>query len=619
MKINLTKIQQQIVFYDEGPLLVVAGPGSGKTRVITERIKHLLTEKVGNFHVLALTFTNKAANEMKERLEGISEVEDRAFIGTLHSFCTKVLSDRGDSIGIRDPPIILESLDDRKILLLNALTTDPFLKDLVPLKNYNKNEVDKFLSSSLDLISKQKNKMLFPEMVDDNNKRRIYEKYQSELRASNFLDFDDILLKTYELFLKYPKITSFYRRQYRYICIDEAQDLNKLQYEILKTLCGEDQKNIIMVGDQHQAIFEFNGANPGLMNEFQNDFNAKKIVMMENFRSSRAIVEAAQRLVPEFSVIGQLPIEGLVKLIVGVDEDEETEKVFNFLSEKIALGDNFVEGDLTWDRCAIIGRNRYILNSIENKLKNESIPYYKQASSQLHSESNLMQDLELCMGLIANSQDLLHLGLLLNKWNQSVDPKEFLANALSNSSLISEIITLAMNTDHKIIADAVKILTQDQREFSMNEVLKYIRTECDKEDEPDERELTVKDVEQLERHWSQYLRSQSSEKRSISSFLNNVSLGETLAPRGDGIALLTLHSAKGLEFDVVVLMGMIEGTFPDYRSKDNALQEEIRNAFVAVTRAKRLLVISYPKQKKMPWGDVMSTIPSRFIKNISQN
>ncbi len=612
MNIRLSEIQQKIVQHGEGSLLVVAGPGSGKTRVLTERIRRLLNEEKGHFRILALTFTNKAANEMKERLSEFPEIDKRAFIGTLHSFCMEVLGNRGKVVGIEKLPNIFESYQDRKQVLLKAIMEDPDLK-YVLMRTGDKTEQGKLLNHWLDMIGSAKNNLLLPEMLDDELDRKVYELYNNGLRASNVVDFDDLLLLTYRLFQERPIIADFYRRQYRYICIDEAQDLNEAQYQVIRALCGPKYRNVMMVGDPKQAIFVWNGANPKYLDLFEQDFGSKKILMNENFRSSQVVVKAAKALAPEYEVDGQPSIVGSIKLIEGEDEKQEAALVIDYIQSLMKLGHEDIEGPITLESCALLGRNRYVLAAIEDELRKLQWPYYKQLSAQHESESGILQDFEVGLRILANPRDVIHLGLLLKRWKIQEDFTLFNGTLSNGLELLAILKKNTFEKDQEAVIKALESMEWEERGFKFSKALDYIYKYAEKKDLPEETALIMEDIKTWRKHWDSYLRSQPGGRHSLTSFLGQVALGTTQQPRQDGIALLTVHSSKGLEFDVVIVMGMAEGTFPDYRAKGPALQEEKRNAFVAVTRSKRLLVFSYPKSKVMPWGSIKKQKFSRYL------
>ncbi|KAF5414007.1 MAG: ATP-dependent DNA helicase Rep [Candidatus Methanogaster sp.] len=614
MNTRLSETQRRIVQHNDGSLLVVAGPGSGKTRVLTERIRRLLNESKGHFRILALTFTNKAANEMKERLAEFPDINQRAFIGTLHSFCMEVLANRGKSVGINKLPNIFESHQDCKQVLLQAVLHDPEYPELRhELKSVGgAKKQEKLLSSWLEIIGRAKNDLLFPEMIDNEIERKVYWAYNDGLRASDAVDFGDLLLLTYRLLQERPRIADFYRRQYRYICIDEAQDLNKAQYQVIRVLCGPGYRNVMMVGEPKQAIFGWNGADPKYLDQFEQDFGAEKIFMNENFRSSQAVVKAAKALDPEYEVEGQLPIPGSIKLIVGEDEQREAVCVLNYIQDLVDNGHQDIEGNITWDRCALLGRTRYVLSAVEQELKTRQLPHYTQLSAPHESESDLLQDFELCLRLLANPLDRLHLEMLLKRWDLR---KEDISLLSSNGlDLLAALKKKVSGKDHEAVLFAIEELEWSGLEFKFRKAMDCLDSFAESKENQEERALILKDIKTWREHWKSFSRSQPGGRHSLTSFLGQVALGTTQQPRQDGLALLTVHSAKGLEFDVVVVMGMAEGTFPDYRARGAALQEEKRNAFVAVTRSKRLLCLSYPKTKVMPWGAVWRQKPSPYLK-----
>ena len=611
MTIRLSKIQKLVVEHDQGPLLVVAGPGSGKTRVLTERIRRLLKEEDKHFRILALTFTNKAANEMKERLSDLHDIGKRAFIGTLHSFCMEVLSNRGKAVGVDGLPNIFESYQDRKQVLLQAIIDDPALSRVF-LGNSDMNSRERMLNEWLDLIGSAKNQLMLPEMMENDIDKKIYGAYNDNLHALNVLDFDDLLLLTYRLFQERPKIADFYRRQYRYICIDEAQDLNEAQYQVLRALCGSRHRNVIMVGDPKQAIFVWNGANPKYLDLFERDFGANKISLNENFRSSKAVIEAAKALIPEYEIDGQPALAGSIKLIEGDDEKQEAILAVNCIKKLISSGHKDIEGQITLERCAFLGRNRYVLTCVENELKDQGMRYYKQLSAQHESESDLLRDFEVGLRILANPSDKLHLNLLLKRWKISDD--NIIINSMNDPEIIfTNIMKYIKDKDHSAVLSALILMNHNEHNLDFVKALDYLDEYSKIKIHSEEYALIIEDISIWRKHWDSFLRSQPGGQHSLSTFLGQVALGTTQQPRQDGVALLTVHSSKGLEFDVVVIVGMTEGTFPDYRAKGPAFEEEKRNMFVAITRSRRVLLLSYPRTKVMPWGSVRKQKPSRYL------
>lgn len=611
---RLSEKQKKIVAHGDGALLVEAGPGSGKTRVLTERIRRLISESEGHFRVLALTFTNKAANEMKERLEEFQEIFSRAFIGTLHSFCVEVLANRGKAVGIDGMPNLFENFQDRKKVLQQAMMDEPELKQELLGKGGPK-EQNQALFDWLESISTAKTNLKLPATLSDTLLAKIYVAYDNGLRTSNAVDYDDLLLLTYRLFTERPKIANFYRRLYRYVCVDEAQDLNEAQYRVIQALCGDTFKNVMLVGDPKQAIFQWNGAHPKYLELFVSNFEAKKIELNENYRSSKTVVETARLLDRGYEVESEHPIKGDIQLIVGEDETDEAELILEYLSVLLDEGHEDIEGPVTLDRCAILGRNRYVFSAIEELLNQRGWIYYKHLSTQHKSESDLLLDFELCLRLKANYRDRLHLVALLKRWN--LNSTSILDSSYSESHELFQIISKNVRTKYaEKILTAVEKLGQNEHSIKFSLALKTLEESANKMDDENERALILQDIKEWRRAWDHFLRSESGSEHRLASFLGQVALGATQQPKQDGLALLTVHSAKGLEFDVVVVMGMLEGVFPDYRARGASLEEEKRNFFVATTRSKRLLCYSYSESRIMPWGEPKCQRPSRYLKQI---
>lgn len=621
-KISLTPRQKEVVNHDDGALLVVAGPGSGKTRVLTERIRRLLARPAEHFRVLALTFTNKAANEMAERLASIPQVAERAFIGTMHSFCVEVLANRGKSVGITGLPNIFERNSDRKQILLDAVSSDPELRAVLVSVGDAKAQASR-LDSWMKEISDYKNALVVADMVEDDIMRRVYQLYDAAVRACGAVDFDDLLFLTYQLFVERPAVASFYRRQFKFICVDEAQDLNEAQYRVLCALCGKDYFNVMMVGDPKQAIFTFNKADPKYLYLFAESFRAKKIELKENFRSSQQVVASARALSPEYVPQDEFPIVGEVDIMACDDEESEAAFVADQVQRLVAEGHPDIEGDITLERCAILGRTKFVFTRLVEELKKRNIEFYKKlAAGSVESGSDLVRQFELALRVLANPLDRLHVGLLAKEWKLAVTMDEVYAGRdpreTAGMDVVGALLAKATTKDAAAIGEAVKSVQWTPTDFKLTQGLDSLLAKAVNLDDS-ARSGIEQDIKEWKQHWNYYVRSEVGGSHSVGTFLSQVALGTTQQPQQAGVALLTVHSAKGMEFDVVFVIGMSEGTFPYYRAKSHAeVEEERRNAFVAVTRSRRLLFLTYPKKKLMPWGDLRWQEPSRYLADISE-
>ncbi|MEM5276418.1 ATP-dependent helicase [Cupriavidus taiwanensis] len=606
-KLRLSTLQAQVVEHVDGALLVVAGPGSGKTRVLTERIRSLLTNVPGHFRVLALTFTNKAADEMRDRLSDLGENRQRAFIGTLHSFCLEMLAERGKLVGVEGEPHIFEQHKDRKEILLEAIRQDPVLDEEVN-QIVDRKERNRRVDNWLQMISRIKAHPITCAVLSDELDKRVLDAYDAGLRACGAYDFDDLLLLGYRMLTNNPKLADFYRRLYRFVCVDEAQDLNEAQYALLCALCGDSYKNVIMVGDPKQSIYGFNTSSPEYMEKFRFEFAAQLIELTENFRSSQAVVKVARSIDPNYLVDAQLPIKGDARVIVGDDEEYEARLIVDELELLFAQGHADVEGGVEPSKCAILGRTRFALLEIEKELRRRNIPFYKRLTANHENESDLVDEFLLSLRVVANPRDRLHLAALATKWK--TQPSETAADAMA---ALSQMTKDSTEPRAKAVMNAIASVVRNTARLDLMPAFKLLRDYADSLDE-NARRAIYEDTAVFQQEWDQYLRSDGP-SRTLPGFMSSKALGATQKAHRDGVALLTVHSSKGLEFDVVFVAGMTEGTFPDYRAsgRTREMAEESRNAFVAVTRSKRLLYLTYPRVKLMPWGDYRAQQASRFV------
>lgn len=607
---QLSQKQLQIVNHKEGALLVEAGPGSGKTRVLIERIKCLLSSsKRGK--VLALTFSNLAADEIKERLSedhAFEEQLDRVTAGTIHSFCLDLVQSRGNLIGLDSDMVLFESEDDRKTVL-----KDVFLENQ-ELKNFLTQQQDKnrIMQRTLQLITEQKKNFVLPENCSvDDPFPIIYSEYNRKLIDQNAMDFDDILFFAYRILTENPSVVRVYNSLYRYICIDEAQDLNFAQYQVIKALCGDNFNNVMMVGDANQSIYGFNGSDSKFMTKsFVADFSPYVYKLNDSYRSAKRIVEFANRL-EHYDSVTNYVYDGELLAKKLADESSEAKFVADKIEELIQNGHPDVEGQLSVNRIAVIARNKYVFSHLEKELSNRNILFsFKKSSTGIDNESDYMKVFELAIRILINKKDYIHLTQL----QKAVEYSDNITNSQDGITILKEVLT---KTAYKSMIPALEALCKEVLNF--NVALNYLDNILSSFDD-DERYLISMDIKQWRKHWNKYCMLVPRENRTLTSFRNQISLGKTKETEdNNGIALLTAHMSKGLQFDVVFIIGLSEGTFPDYRavkSNGSQLSQEKNNMYVAVTRAKRLCYMTYPAKKLMPWGDIKYQSPSRYIKDI---
>jgi len=421
MSFTPSKIQQEIIDHKEGAMLVEATAGTGKTYVLTERIRKLVSNSNENFGVLALTFTNKAADEMKKRLGN----NKRVFVSNIHSFCFEIFRERKRFVGYSEMPHIIESDNDKVELLEQIFNTNLELKPY--FFDREAKEKKDLLQNSLKFIKTQKQNLKFSTIILNSDsltekQKILIKEYDDILKSQNLIDYDDILIKAYEIFDKYPDIAKLYRNIYKYICIDEAQDLNFAQYQIIKTLCGSDYKNVFMVGDPNQAIYAFGGADKKyFLENFVSDFNPKRIVLKDNYRSSQKVILAANTLNPNSISIENVPIVGEFVLIGLKNEEEEANWIVAKIEELLKKGHKDISEKISFDKIAVLGRNKFVFNALTFAFRNAKYKFHlKKTNDSIESVSDFMKIFELCIRVHTNPKDEIHfyqILRLLNNYN----------------------------------------------------------------------------------------------------------------------------------------------------------------------------------------------------------
>lgn len=604
--IDLSEKQKQIVYAEDGPIYVKASAGSGKTRVLTERVRYLLNKSKKK--VLALTFTNKAGEEIKERLNDIFEIEKRVFVGTFHSFCHHILENHGNLIGFSKMPHIFEDEADRIELVSQAIQQSPSYA--IKYRKQNEKQQKDFRYRVLSFISDVKRKLIAENELykhtDDENIVLLYQTYQDILHAQNAIDFDDLLLFAYSLFVNYPQTAALYRRSFYAICVDEAQDLNNAQYQLLHALANNQFTNIMMVGDPNQSIYHFNGSSPDYMDKkFVRAFKPVIVELNENFRSSKAVLSAAKKVVPEAEYITGTVKKGIFEINGFPDEGEESQWVVDKIKKLIVLKKHEdIEGEITYEKIAILARNKYIFKPLEAQLSDNSLPfYYKMTPGAIQFESDLMKIFDLSLRVRLNPQDSLHKQRLLTRIKAETSESIYLEDLISQ---------IPDELNRNIIASVIE-LSDDGG--NLKRVLEKFKEKLCINDE-NEKFMIYNDIDELLKHWHNY--AKKTDSKSLHQFKNAMALGQThpLAQHA-GITLSTVHTMKGQEFDIVFVIGMDDETFPDYRAVQSGgieIAQEKNNLYVAFTRAKRFLYITWPKKRMMPWGDYKTRQISRFLK-----
>ena len=606
-EIILSSEQKKIVDTIDGSILVKAGPGSGKTRVVIERIKKLLKTKK-RVRVLALTFSNLAADEMRERLEMDSSIKDslsHVTIGTIHSFCLDLVQKHKSLIGLQHDLMLFEDSSERKLILKNIFLQDIQLKQCL----LQKKNPDHILNDCLNKISELKRKFISPDTYSDRKFAQIYEAYNDSLRDQNAIDFDDILFFAYRILNENPRVAKLYTSVYN---VDEAQDLNSAQYEVLRALCGSEFKNIMLVGDDKQSIYGFNGSDSSLMTKkFVSDFSPITYELNENYRSATSIIKFANTIDGSNITAVNYKYEGELKAFSFIDERTEAKYIVDRICDLIKTGHKDIQGKLELENFAVIARNKYALNQLEEQLTERGIDYFfKRSSLGISNESDYMKMFDWGMRLFINPKDIVHLNKLKNKL-QSVDIP------FSSDIAIAQAELKKLFEDYQLCGISQSMDYWKDSAFDLDKALNCIEGQIVSMND-EEHYLISNDIQQWRQHWKKYKNQISREYRSLSSFRSYVSLGKTQdTSNNTGISLLTAHMSKGLQYDVVFVIGLTEGTFPDYRAIGNdEMNQERNNFYVAVTRAKRLCYLTYPKKKKMPWGGERFQQESQFLNGL---
>lgn len=626
--LNLSAAQAEIVNAPIGqPMQVLASAGSGKTRVLTERVRYILntTKKDG---VIALTFTNKAADEMLSRLNDLEGIDDRCWIATVHAVAQRIIEQYGHAIGLPSELHIYERDQDRKMVFIqslreNGIDIDSFLN--VSDENARKDR-ERIIQNYMDQFSVVKRELLTEPEVKKKYEGNedfwtIFQAYQTALLEGGGIDFDDILVYAYRILIDQPWCGEVYRAKFKHIFVDEAQDLNKAQYEFIKILCGESIKSLMMVGDPNQMIYGFNGSDHDyLCEKFVKDFNPKRYELKENYRSSKAVIHLANKLKPGSQIEAEFALDGVSHIEALQDERAEALWISNKIAELLKLKKHDdIEGDISFDNMVVIARNRFVFQTLEECFKENKIPYsLKKGERQAEPSSFFGMVLDLSLRLRLNPKDWVDgkkLCAVLKIDAPEIWGAENLLQVLAKGTRNSNVPYAELQADLLLAIQELDLEQPNIPKFCSKFMQTIELMGADNSSDADgELERSLQELQAFRAYWTAFKRKNLGE--SLSSFRNAMALGQLAEDYNlYGLTLSTVHTMKGLEKDIVFLMGMCEGVFPDYRANTKKeIDEERNNAFVAVTRSRRWIYITYPQQRKMPWGVIKIQRPSQFIK-----
>ena len=615
---KLNDKQKEAVMHVDGPCLVLAGAGSGKTRVLTERIVNLINNGVSPYNILAITFTNKAAREMRERVyNSIEEEANKIFIGTFHSLGLKIVRENASVIGYSNNVTILDR-DDVNTLIKRFMKELNLDTDHYPVK------------SILNKISFAKNEGLSPEEFDKFAKApldmaacKVYKMYESALKRSNSVDFDDLLILPLRIFKKDKSVLEKYQEHFKYILVDEYQDTNMVQYDMCKLLASK-YRNLFVVGDMDQSIYSFRFANYMNVINFEKDNkDAKVIVLDENYRSTNNILNAANDVIKnnkerkEKNLWSSKGDGDKIKYIRCDNEQEEASTVVRLTKELLDKGEKPSE-------IAVLYRTNGQSRVFEEAFLKENIPF-KIVGSYFFYNRKEIKDLISYMHLIYNNNDDASLERVINVPRRGIGSKtieRLRREANISDKSMFEVVNSGKELGFKnLIID----LTNESKNTDLVGLVDVIldKTGIRKElEEKNDLESEIR-LENLNEFKSIALAFQEKGIFSLEEFLENISLvsdKNEYKEVDDGINLMTLHSAKGLEFNDVFLVGMEEGIFPHNRSfeSESELEEERRLCYVGITRAKEHLWLMNAKKRTL-FGQVSMNFPSRFIKEINSD
>ena len=633
---TLNPPQQEAVFHTEGPLLILAGAGSGKTRVLTHRIAHLIADKgVNPFNILAITFTNKAAQEMRERVDKLTGADGMSvWVATFHSTCVRILRRYIDRLGYDNRFTIYDS-DDQKTLMKEICR-----KLNIDTKKYKER-------SLLAQISHAKDEMITPDEMemnaggDFNQKKvaQVYREYQAALKSNNALDFDDLLVKTVELFQNCGDVLESYQEKFRYIMVDEYQDTNTVQFKFVSLLAAR-YGNLCVVGDDDQSIYKFRGANIGNILGFERVFPDAKVIRLEqNYRSTKNILNAANEVIAnnaarkEKRLWTENPEGEKLHFRQFMNGFEEAEYVIGDIAKKKR------EHLADYRECAILYRTNAQSRLFEEKCLKANIPYKIVGGINFYARKEI-KDLLCYLKTIDNSADDLAVRRILNVPKRGIgattvgrvqDYADYMNVSFYDALRVAEEVPSIGRSLNKIegFVTFIQSLKSKAQAYSVTEILEEVidltgYVDELKAEDTEESRARIENIDELISKTVSYEEAMKAEGReaTLSGFLEEIALIadiDTVDPDQDYVLLMTLHSAKGLEFPYVYLAGMEDGMFPSsmciFSDDPTDMEEERRLCYVGITRAMKELTLTSARQRLVR-GETQYNKVSRFVREI---
>ncbi len=635
----LNKEQKLAVETTEGPVLVLAGAGSGKTRVLTYRIAYILDAGLaGPYNILAMTFTNKAAGEMKERIRQLAAdssqlmeskssskpiTENLQWMGTFHSICVKILKIYGHLVGLSPSFTIYDSADQHA-------TVKEAIENLnISIKEFNPKAIHNYISSAKNELIDEETYQTYAQGYFQEVVASVYPEYQNILRDNNAVDFDDLIMLTIKLFDQNPQTLLKFQEDFRYILVDEYQDTNHAQYKLIKMLAAK-HRNICCVGDDDQSIYAFRGATIKNILNFEKDYPEATVVKLEqNYRSTKKILEAAYYVISKNKGRKDKKLwtdnsdGNNIVVYEARNEIDESNWIVNLI-EQIAK-------DSSLKDIAILYRTNAQSRNLEESFIRSGLPYQIIGGVRFYERKEI-KDLIAYLRIVYNTKDSKSLERIINVPRRGIGTKAHTElKQLAKEKALSPIDTLLSSAEKlspplKKFSELLILIKKYASEHNVVDLLNYIldRTGYIKmlEDGTSENEARIENIKELVSVASRFEGMQPEE--SLEAFLNEVSLLEGEADKveeiNEKVTLMTIHSAKGLEFDYVFVVGMEENLFPHSNSifDEKELEEERRLAYVAITRAKKQLYLTHA-QSRLYFGSSQRNMISRFITDIDQS